>query len=62
MNTEFEPLLKLSRANLLQLVEDLWDSIVQEDEQLFVSEKKRAELHSRKEHFLKHPSSGRTWE
>ena len=31
MNTEFEPLFKLSRAERLQLVEDLWDSIVQED-------------------------------
>ena len=44
MNTEFEPLFKLSRAERLQLVEDLWDSIVQEDAELAVSEEKRAEL------------------
>ena len=61
MNTEFEPLFKLSRAERLQLVEDLWDSIVQEDEELSVSEEKRAELR-RKERYLQHPSSGRTWE
>ena len=54
MNTEFEPLFKLSRAERLQLVEDLWDSNVQEQ--------KRAELRRRKERFLQHPSSGRTWE
>lgn len=62
MNTEFDPLLKLSRAERLQLVEDLWDSIVQEDAELSVSEEKRAELRRRNERFLQHPSSGRTWE
>ena len=62
MNTEFEPLFKLSRAERLQLVEDLWDSIVQEDAEPSVSEEKRAELRRRKERFLQHPSSGRTWE
>ena len=62
MDTEFEPLFKLSRAERLQLVEDLWDSIAQEDAELSVSEEKRAELRRRKERFLQHPSSGRTWE
>lgn len=62
MNTEFEPLFKLSRAERLQLVEDLWDSLVQEETELSVSEEKRAELRRRKERFLQHPSSGRTWE
>ena len=61
MNTEFEPLFKLSRAERLQLVEDLWDSIVEEETELSVSEEKRAELRRRKERFLEHPSSGRTW-
>ena len=62
MNTEFGPRFKLSRAERLQLVEDLWDSIVQEDAELSVSEQKRAELRRRKERFLQHPSSGRTWD
>ena len=62
MNTEFEPLFKLSRAERLQLVEDLWDSIVQEDAELPVSDEKRDELRRRKERFLQHPSSGCTWE
>jgi putative addiction module component (TIGR02574 family) len=62
MNTEFEPLFKLSRAERLQLVEDLWDSIVQEDAELPVSEEKRDELRRRKERFLQHPSLGRTLE
>jgi putative addiction module component (TIGR02574 family) len=62
VNTEFEPLFKLSRAERLQLVEDLWDSLVEEETELSVSEEKRAELRRRKERFLQHPSSGRTWE
>ena len=62
MNAEFEPLFQLSCAERLQLVEALWDSIVQEDADLPVSEEKREELRRRRERFLEHPSSGRTWE
>jgi putative addiction module component (TIGR02574 family) len=62
MRTEFAPIFKLGRAERLQLVEDLWDSIVAEEAQLPVPEWKRAELRQRKERFSQHPSSGRTWE
>ena len=62
MNTEFAPIFKLGRAERLQLVEDLWDSIVAESAPLSVSEAKHAELVRRKERFLEDPSSGRTWE
>ena len=62
MRTEFARIFKLGRAERLQLVEDLWDSIAQEDEQLPVAESKREELRRRKDRFLQHPSSGRTWE
>ena len=62
MNTEFAPLFQLARAERLQLVEDLWDSIAQEDAQLPVPDWKRDELRRRKERFLAHPASGRTWE
>jgi putative addiction module component (TIGR02574 family) len=62
MRTEFAPLFKLGRAERLQLVEDLWDSIAEEDTQLPVPEWKREELKQRKQRFVQHPSSGRTWE
>jgi putative addiction module component (TIGR02574 family) len=62
MRTEFAPLFKLGRAERLQLVEDLWDSIAEEDAQLPVSAVKREELRRRKERFAEHPASGRTWE
>jgi putative addiction module component (TIGR02574 family) len=62
MNAEFAPIFKLGRAERLQLVEDLWDSLAQEGAQLPVSESKREELRRRKERLLRQPSSGRTWE
>lgn len=62
MNTELEPLLSLSRAERLQLVADLWDSIAREDSDSPVSEAKAAELRRRKARFAAHPSSARTWE
>jgi putative addiction module component (TIGR02574 family) len=62
MNAEFAPLLKLGRAERLQLVEDLWDSLAQEDSTLPLSDAKRDELRLRKERFLQHPQSGLSWE
>ena len=62
MNTEFAPLFKLARAERLQLVADLWDSIAREDEQLPVTDSQRDELRRRKQRFLAHPASGRSWE
>ena len=61
MNAEFAPLFKLGRAERLQLVEDLWDSIVQEGDEVQISDWKRDELRRRKERYLQHPNSGRTW-
>ncbi len=60
MNTEFTPLFKLSRAERLQLVEDLWDSIANEKPDMPVADWKRDELRRRKEKLLKHPETGRT--
>lgn len=62
MDTALDPLLKLPRAERIQLVEDLWDSIACEDSELPVLDSQREELRRRKERFLAHPSSGRTWE
>ncbi len=62
MNPEFAPLFKLGRAERLQLVEDLWDSLAQEDGPLPFPEWKHEELRRRKEQLLKNPSLGLTWE
>jgi putative addiction module component (TIGR02574 family) len=62
VRTEFAPIFKLGRAERLQLVEDLWDSIAEEEAPLAVPEWKREELRQREERSLRHPSSSRTWE
>lgn len=62
MNTEFAPLFKLARAERLQLVEDLWDSIAQETESSPIPEFQLEEVQGRKARFLADPTSGRTWE
>ena len=62
MNAEFAPLLKLGLAERLQLVEDLWDSLVQEGAVMPVTDEQRDELRRRKERFLNHPQSGLSWE
>ena len=62
MNTEFASLFKLARAQRLQLVSDLWDSIEQEEADPTVSATKVAELRRRKERFMLAPETGRTWE
>ena len=62
MNAEFAPLLKLGRAERLQLVEDLWDSLVQEEATLPVSDDHRDELRRRKARYLDQPEVGLSWE
>ena len=62
MSSEHTHLFKLGRAERLQLVEALWDSIAREEGSLPVPDEKRAELRRRKERFSRHPASGRTWE
>jgi putative addiction module component (TIGR02574 family) len=61
VKTEFAPLFKLGRAERLELVEDLCDSIAVEDAAPSVSNAKRAELRRRKQHFRQHPNFGRIW-
>jgi putative addiction module component (TIGR02574 family) len=62
MKTEFAPLFKLGRAERLELVEDLWDSIAAEDANVPVPDEKISELRQRKENFRARPDSGRSWE
>ena len=61
MNTEFAPIFKLGRAERLQLVEDIWDSLVAEGNADPVSDAKRKELRLRKEQYAQNPASGIAW-
>ena len=61
MNTEFAPIFKLGRAERLQLVEDIWDSLVAEGNPDPISDSKRNELRHRKEQYAQNPTSGIAW-
>ena len=62
MSPELAPILQLSRDERLRLVEELWDSIAQEESQQPLAQWKIDELVRRKEAFEKDPSKARTWE
>ncbi len=62
MNVQLAPIFQLSRQEKLQLLEELWDSIAQEEFQQPLAQWKIDELIRRKEAFEKDPSKARTWE
>jgi putative addiction module component (TIGR02574 family) len=61
------PLLKvdisqLSVAERIQLAEDLWDSILDKQEELALSEAQQQELDQRLENYKKNSTNGSSWE
>ncbi|MEA5553855.1 addiction module protein [Anabaena cylindrica UHCC 0172] len=61
------PLLKvdiseLSIAERIQLAEDLWDSILEQQEELPLSQAQQQELDRRLENYKKNPTNGSSWE
>ncbi len=60
MNAEFTQIFELALSEKLQLVEDLWDSIAQE--QIPVLDWQTEELAKRKAAYLQNPDSGCSWE
>jgi putative addiction module component (TIGR02574 family) len=57
-----EEILKLSVSERIQLVEDIWDSIVSSPESLPVTDAQKAELGRRLADYRANPEAGRTWE
>jgi len=53
---------KLSIAERLQLVEDIWDSIADETESLPLTDAQKAELDRRLEQYRRDPDSAIPWE
>ncbi|MBD2605523.1 addiction module protein [Scytonema hofmannii FACHB-248] len=61
------PLLKvdislLSVAERIQLAEDLWDSILEQQEEIPLTEAQKQELARRLENYQKNPTTGSNWE
>ncbi|MFO0964646.1 MAG: addiction module protein [Gemmataceae bacterium] len=61
MNTIYQQIAALSLDEKMKLVEDLWDSIAQEVENLPVPAWQLEELERRKARFQAHPTSGKPW-
>jgi putative addiction module component (TIGR02574 family) len=59
---EFAELFKLPAAERLQLVEDLWDSLIPREADLPVPDWVTNELRERKKRFDAQPESGMTWD
>jgi putative addiction module component (TIGR02574 family) len=55
-------LLRLSVADRLQLVEDLWDSIASIPEATVLTDAQREELDRRLDDYHKNPDAGSPWE
>jgi len=53
---------KLSVAERIQLVEDIWDTIASEPENLALTEAQKQELDRRLEAYQRDPEAGVTWE
>ena len=53
---------KLSIPERLALVQEIWDSIAQDNEYFELTDEQRQELDRRLESFRANPSQGRTWE
>ena len=62
MNALLAPILQLSRQEKLQLVEELWDSIAQEESEQPLAQWKVDELIRREEAYKKDPSTALSWE
>ena len=61
------PLLKfdiseLSIAERIQLAEDIWDSILEQQEELPLIQAQQQELERRLENYEKNPTNGSSWE
>lgn len=57
-----EEIRKLSVAERIQLVEDVWDSIATSDEELPIPDSHRQELARRREEHRRHPEYVIPWE
>lgn len=61
MAISWEEILRLSVAERIQLVEDIWDTIAASQADVPLTESQRRELDRRLEEYSKDPTAGRIW-
>lgn len=57
-----EDILSLSISERIQLVEDIWDSIVEFPEAMILTEDQKRELDNRLDAYRQNPNEGSPWE
>ena len=57
-----ENIKKLSIAERILIVEDIWDSIISSEEDFPITDVQKIELDSRLEAYYKNPKEGKSWE
>jgi putative addiction module component (TIGR02574 family) len=62
MTVEFAPIFELGLSEKLQLLEDLWDNIATQPENIPVLDWQKEELHKRKILHLQDPSLASSWD
>lgn len=62
MNTQVAEILELSVAEKIQIVEDIWDSIIRNPEKLPLTETEKKELDKRLADYKQNPDDGIEWE
>jgi putative addiction module component (TIGR02574 family) len=62
IESEFSALFELPPAERLQLIEDLWDSLLPREAEIPIPDWVAGELRARKALFDANPQSGLTWE
>lgn len=61
MNSQLSEILQLSVAVRIQLVEDIWDSVVAFPEAIPLTEAQRLEIDRRLETYAQNPDDGISW-
>jgi len=62
MSNPMDEIRKLSVSERIQLVEDIWDTIVASQEQVPLTARHRQELDRRLDEYSKDPAAGKTWD
>ena len=62
MNEQIENIKKMSVAERIMIIEDIWDSILSSNENLPISDEHKKELDVRLEDHRKNPNEGKSWE
>lgn len=62
MNFSMDDIRQLSVSERIQLVEDIWDTIVESQEGVSLTDGQREELDRRLDAYSKDPSAGKSWD